>query len=324
MPRQRVELMTQNKWLVVFTALAIAVGGFAGVAAQSQRAHAAALSAAAKHAHRHQTLPSRTITTTKVVSIGGTTTPTATATAAAATTATKSSTEAIKTTAAKKTTPGQSGTTTTAPVPVRAAAVGDLVRYGAFNNAPLYWRILSLDGKRVVLLSDEVVTAGPYQRNEDLDGASDYSASSVRSWLNTTFVPSAFGANAAQDPVLGRSSASDAIAGDIAYLLTPSQVRRYLPEADDRIGNSSLWAQANAGYGDVELAPGPVYWWLAPDQGADSTNVVPVVQTSGGINERRYAAIASDGVRPAIKLNATVLKLAAIQGSPGIYSVGPK
>jgi hypothetical protein len=324
--------MTENRWLIALTVFAIAIGAFAGVAAQKEKAHAAEVAQAAKAAQskKARDLASKAASATVAVSVtptgGAVTTTVYTTTTGAATGGTTTTT--TKTTVAKKkavtTTKKSTTATTTVTATSRAAAVGDLVRYGTFGGASLQWRILSLDSKRAVLLSDEVLVAGPYQVDENAAAANDYATSSIRTWLSNTFVPTAFGAAASTNAVLGRSSASDVIAGDIAYLLTPSQLNRYLPEADDRVGGSSAWGTANPGFGNQTLASGSVYWWLAPEPGTPANNVAPVVQTNGAVNQLRYAAIGSDGVRPVVKLNVASLKLAAVAGQPGVYMASAK
>lgn len=318
--------ITENKTLIVLTIAAIAISAFAGAAAQAQKAQAAALAAAQKAKAKRRC--SRCTTSTVVPSpVSGTQpVPSTSVTTTSTTTTTTSTTTTTKRTAkaAAKKTAKTSSTTTTATVAVRAAAVGDLVQYGSYKGSAPRWRILSLDAKRIVLLSEEALVASPFQSNEYVDDANDYASSSVRSWLNDQFVPAAFGADAQSDPVLGRSSASDVIAGDVAYLLTPSQLDRYLPEADDRVCFSSAWGQANSGPGGSQLAAGAVYWWLAPEPGAEPSNTVAVVQTNGGVNTRRYTAIATDGIRPAIKLKTSAVKLTAVKGASGLYLAAAK
>lgn len=294
--------MTDNKWLVLFAVGAIAVTVSARAFASSQRPAA----------------------------VGPKTSATARAGASSAATATAPAVAPTSTPAPPATTVTRMVTTTivrnvaVAPAPARAplsAKVGDVVRFGRLNGETLEWRIVNISAKRLTLLADQAVIAGPYQSDEYAADPADYASSSLRAWLKDVFVPSAFGANAEDEDALARSSASDAIAGDIAYLLTASQVDRYLPEAEDRVAPSTAWAQANAGYGGVPLAAGPVYWWLAPEPGTDPGNTVPVVQTNGAVNRLRYAAVAADGVRPAIKLNAAAVTLAPVAGSPGVFNV---
>lgn len=300
--------MTDNRWLVVLIVAAVALTGFAGMAAAEQR------------------------TSGRTSNAGGSAPATATATPATTPAAPSAAATQVVTTT---TVPVARQGTVVANVPVgrppaarkpaaaalRLPAAGDIVRFGRYNGEQLSWRILGLDAKRVVLLSVDAVIAGPYQSNEYAAAANDYASSSIRAWLNEDFVPEAFGEDAEGNSALGRSSASDAFAGDIAYLLTPSQLERYLPEADDRAAGGTPWSQANAGFGGVPLAAGSVYWWLAPDPGSAASNAAPVVQTNGAINRNRYAAIASDGVRPAIKLNAAAVVLEPVKGRTGEFTV---
>jgi hypothetical protein len=294
--------MTDNKWLVLFAVGAIAVTVSARAFASSQRPTA---------------VGPKVIAEGRATGAGTTTVtaPTITPTVGVAPQATVV-TRTVTTTIIRNITAAPA-----APVAPVTAKTGDVVRFGRFHGTALEWRILSIDKKRITLLADQAVIAGPYQSHEYAADPADYASSSVRAWLKDVFVPSAFGANAEDEDALARSSASDAIAGDIAYLLTASQVDRYLPEAEDRVAPSTAWAQANAGYGGVPLAAGPVYWWLAPDPGTGPGNTVPVVQTNGAVNRLRYAAVAVDGVRPAIKLNAAAVTLAPVAGSPGVFNV---
>lgn len=324
--------MTENRWLILLTAAAVTVSVVAGVAARDDKARAsgqrpvqepgltlrATDASSSAESTRGTTLPTGESTSTAAASTAATTAVEPVAAPSKVVTITKTITQVRPTTGPQDETPGQRAAV---PVP---AHTGDIVEFGSLNGATLRWRILSIDRTRAVLLSEEALTAGPYQGDEDAPKPGDYASSSVRRWLNDTFVPEAFGASAYESALLGRSSASDAVAGDIAYLLTARQLDRYLPEAEDRVANSSAWAQANPGYGDVPLAAGPVYWWLATQPGDEATNVASVVQTNGAVNEHRYAAIASDGVRPALKLNASAAKLTAIPGSDGVYRVSAR
>jgi hypothetical protein len=299
--------MNDNRMLIALAVAAIAVTGVARAAAVEQRNSRVPSKSAAS------VETTRALVPVPVPSAVGTSPA---ATAAAGTVVTTVTTAASP--GAPRTAPVKPATTAPAS---RAAAPGDVVRFGRMGGEALLWRILSADTQRVVLLADAAVIGGPYQSDEYASDTSDYARSSVRAWLRDEFVPAAFGANAQDDPALGRSSASDAVAGDIAYLLTARQVERYLPEAEDRIAGGTSWARSNQGYGGVALPAGPVYWWLAAEPVAEATNVVPVVQTNGGINAHRYAAVAGDGVRPAIRLNMSAVKLVAVSDRPGLFDV---
>ena len=64
-----------------------------------------------------------------------------------------------------------------------------------FAYAPLRWRVLSWDDKEgtALLLCDSIIDAQPFDITDmQGDGTSQYSASTIRTWLNTTFFNTAF------------------------------------------------------------------------------------------------------------------------------------
>ena len=132
---------------------------------------------------------------------------------------------------------------------------GEKIRFGEVN-----WRILTHDGGRVLLLKDKTQGQAPYQKG---GGATDWEHSSLREWLNTTYIDTLFSFPLEQEalmettvpssdnPVYGTEGGNET--KDKLFLLSDTEFQQY-----------------------ADLVPKTHYlWWLrTPGNSPESTSIV--------------------------------------------------
>lgn len=109
-----------------------------------------------------------------------------------------------------------------------AVEVGDHFYFGTFEQdvfsvdgeEPIIWRVLDVDGDRVLALSEFGLYTHKYHRNNNKTAWGD---TDVRDWLNTTFLASFTGEEMAQ---IFETKVSGSL--DRVFLLDEGQVSRYL------------------------------------------------------------------------------------------------
>lgn len=84
----------------------------------------------------------------------------------------------------------------TTALSVRAFAFecGDYIKLGTYNQSDIFWRIVSVDGEKLTLMSDEIITLKAFDAKGTHTGGTDFhknagnglwSASNLRTWLNS-------------------------------------------------------------------------------------------------------------------------------------------
>jgi len=284
---------SSREWLVLFTALAVAVLGTGAAALTPGRADASGDPIVAATTPG----PARACAATGAVE------PTGAASVSASSSIVASAAVANVTPPAETKRPAKAAAKRApakAPAPSPSlVTVGTVVDFGGYEGAPLRWRVLHADAEAVLLLSEYVVSAGAFRSEWEVANANRYGESEVRSWLQEDFLAAAF-TSAQVDALLPQ--AGGAAAGDTVFLLSAAEVGRYLPSAARRKASPRAPAGADrVGFSGQPLSLSGAYaaWWLA-DAASDGF-AARAVLADGRLGDRQvyYADL---GVRPAIRV----------------------
>ncbi len=153
--------------------------------------------------------------------------------------------------------------------------VGSTVYYGSYEqdndlsngSEKIEWTVLKVDGNKILLLSKYALDVQAY----DNTGANvTWYTCSLRTWLNDSFLNSAFTAEeqgyipttyvtADENGFYTKIYAGEATE-DKVFLLSAVQAYNYMPNYKDRACTATAYAIANGAYYDPEY--GGYWWWL--------------------------------------------------------------
>jgi hypothetical protein len=303
----RLPQFSRKETIVLLTAAAVVIVGSAAAALSPARSTASAAPGAAplvaavapRACPTTASVASAVPASATLVSVAVTQTPAvvATTTSRVSTTVARASTK--KSTTAKKAVAPKTSVTA-APAAPSLVSVGTLVNFGSYEGTTLRWRVLDADASGVLLLSEYVVSAGAFQSDWEGRNASVYGTSEVRTWLKSGFSAKAFDTTqtAALVPHSGGAAGSDRV-----FLLSASEVNRYLPKAANRrAAPGSSAGGSDVGFSGQALTLAGPYasWWLA--DGANDNYSAQVVGADGKLGSQLVYS-ADIGVRPAIRIN---------------------
>ena len=198
---------------------------------------------------------------------------------------------------------------------VAAAKKGSTVKFGYYeqdNNTAngkeeIEWTVLAVEGKKVLLISKDVLDCKPFSTSH---ANTTWESSSVRSWLNSTFLNAAFSANhqkliSTVSVSAGKNSRYNTNPGnetrDKVFLLSAAEAEKYLTTAASRQGAPTAYAKAQGAWvsGKTEKGIGTCWWWLR-SPGSSQTNAATVFG-DGSVYYHGLGVSADDnGVRPAL------------------------
>ena len=215
--------------------------------------------------------------------------------------------------------------------------VYDCVTFGSYwksddKKAPLYWRILRRQGNKVCLLSDQVIDGRPY--NDEGDSVT-WENCSIRKWLNSTFLNTAF-SDEEQTLISDTSVSADKnpkfntdpgnATTDKIFLLSIDEVNNELPICEDAyepnelrmcaptsyalahgIGNSDMFFAVVANC-DVQQ---PTTTWILRTPGSKS-DYCAFVDCRGDIDYEGIKVDETDGIRPAMWVDLDKLKIETV------------
>ncbi len=173
--------------------------------------------------------------------------------------------------------------------------------YHFFKYEPVKWRVLKAEGNQVLLLSDIVLDAQTYNKQEEVT----WENSDVRTWLNGEFFNRAFTSGEQADVIETDTENNTA---DKVFLLSEEEAsdknlgfnpKGYLP-CETRYSKSSTYAKAKGvKFGTEEPATGIGSWWIRTPAGK-SVSRGQIVSMGGSIKLN----IVGVGVR--VSLNLTL------------------
>jgi len=196
-------------------------------------------------------------------------------------------------------------------VTLTVAIVGDYLTFGSYeqdgNTAngpePIEWLVLEVNDRKALLISRYVLDAAPYNSKEkDVT----WEKCSLRTWLNSTFLTTAFNGNEMKSIVTvkvdngsnqgnqnwntkGGSSTQDQI-----FLLSFAEMQMYFANNDARAAQITAYARSN---GVNRSDDGSWYWMRSP--GKANSNAA-IVKANGSIGSFYGVDYKNGGVRPAL------------------------
>ncbi|MBR1741674.1 MAG: hypothetical protein IJ733_07335, partial [Lachnospiraceae bacterium] len=180
------------------------------------------------------------------------------------------------------------------------------------DKVPIKWRVLSVEGSEALLLADQNLDSQKYSAS----GSVSWENSSIRTWLNSTFMEEAFTAKEQE------SIKQSGVAEDKIYLLSAEEASSAVygfeetgTASETRTSKNTAYATeyANAITSSAEGYEENGCWWLRSDEAG---TVAGFVKEDGSI---LYQKVNSAGyaVRPALRVALSALKKAGTIDSKG-------
>ena len=210
-------------------------------------------------------------------------------------------------------TPGREGTRKDILASVkdsfREAEPGDRVLFGHYEQdlakqdngrEDISWLVLAKENDRIMLLSEYALDMRRF--NED-DRKADWEHSTVRAWLNGSFLRSAFSKRERDliletvlpngtNPHFPDLEATDDTA-DRVFLLSVEELERYLPEKEQRVAFAAGLVKKSG----VVYRDGSCWWWLR-SPGTHVGNISYV--NTGGTIVHKHVSTYNYAIRPAV------------------------
>ena len=207
--------------------------------------------------------------------------------------------------------PTNDDTNTSLAVPEKLPEVGDVIRFGAYEQdcnqengkEAIEWLVLDTDGEKVFLVSEKALDCQPYH-SERVDVT--WERCSLRQWLNGSFYDSAFNTEEQEliistEVVAERNPKCATPAGentsDKIFLLSIDETLKYLPKDSKRMCNPTPYAISKGAY--INNDTGGSWWWLRTP--GNSSKDAASVNSDGCIDYDDGTVTSEKGtVRPAM------------------------
>jgi len=192
-------------------------------------------------------------------------------------------------------------------------SIGDTVEFGnyiqgsALIKSELVWRVIDKVDDEVLLLSEKCIELKPY--NFDKNSDTTWETCSLRKWLNTSFLSTAFDeeelsciltSNLSAEPNSEHLTPGGNDTQDKVFILSACQAEKYLINDGERIALATEQVLLQ----DSGETSGPINWWLRTP-GYYGYRAV-VVSQDGRIDYDGYSASRGNiAVRPAIWVKNT-------------------
>lgn len=180
--------------------------------------------------------------------------------------------------------------------------IGRTVTLGTYSNKGIEWIVIDREGENSLLLSKDIIE---YRKFNEYNMDTCWENSTLRAWLNGSFLQSAFSDN--ELIAICPLSSNNVI--DSVFLLNKSQMEEY----SGRLSQYNLKSAASTEYALSQLKnqSNAGNFWLGSDKNQSESDFQPYVNSEGGM---RYSVqvTAGYGVRPAIWV-----KTAALFGEKG-------
>ena len=195
-------------------------------------------------------------------------------------------------------------------------------------SEPIVWRVLAIDGNKVLLLADQALIGMPYNSKESFLNDVTWETCSLRTWLNGYFLHYAFSDEEQQAIVPTVISTPDyrdyvglVVSGgndttDKVFLLSSEEAKKYLATDSLRIcspteyavytGAANSWGfYSDDSHNVAEYINDVCWWWLrSPGQIGHYT---ACCGHDGGIYSYNYSAEDGISVRPAVWVDKSAL-----------------
>ena len=156
--------------------------------------------------------------------------------------------------------------------------VGDKLRYGKYPQGadgevlPIMWRVLAVEKDRALIISELLIDTMPFNENGE---PVTWEKCSLRQWLNSEFVFSAFGGSLPRRGIAYRNMNPDnpkhstnggAVTYDMVFVLSIDEAMKYFHDNADRMAGVSEYAKKHGAWvsGEFVLPSGENagLWWL--------------------------------------------------------------
>ena len=167
----------------------------------------------------------------------------------------------------------------------RITSVGQMIAFGSYEqdghsgngSEPVEWIVIDIQGNKALLLSRYVLDAKPYgDKSEKITWAD----SSIRTWLNSDFLDSAFSSEEKEkiQTVNVSNSPEGLDTMDSIFLLSTDEVKTYFLADKSRMAKATAYAKAKGVYTlggfteEDEVYNDACRWWLrTPDANSDGS-----------------------------------------------------
>lgn len=213
-------------------------------------------------------------------------------------------------------------------------STGDIITFGSYEqdgdfsngNEPLQWIVLAKEGERVLLITRDSIDRGPYQIGLESDHKEPkWSMSSIRGWLNTDFIETAF-SEVEQKAILltdlDNSEFDEENTRDHVFLLSIEEVQRYMPSDAAQSAHPTEYAEKKSG----KLSTSSDWMLRTHTTYKSGSQRVYFARESGGVSYGYIDGTSYYCVRPAMWVDFSNMGQEDITGSvePSEYSVGDR
>jgi hypothetical protein len=197
-----------------------------------------------------------------------------------------------------------------------SAVAGSKVSFGSYeqdgdnrSTEAIIWEVLKVEDGKATLISEKIldrVLYLPFDYSETAGaGATSWSESNLRSWLNDTFITAFSAEEQAIMVTTELENAPNALTGaggcentfDKIYVLSSNELKALIPNALDRKAEATEYAKANGVYVDAPTACSD--WWLR-DVGSVANTARTVLYYGGIDTDGKLVKNDYIGVRPVI------------------------
>ena len=180
-------------------------------------------------------------------------------------------------------------------------AVGTEMKFGKYQQSnytnidkkPIEWTVIARENNKILLLSKQVLAFSTYANAK----RSTWDQSIIREWLSNTLLNTAFNDQEQQAmairTVLAERSGAGKLTHDKLFLLSRTEIERYIPDSGFRIASSKEYT--------ADQSTASCLWWLRSS--SNGSRYADVVSTKGEVNHVKVDTKELIGVRPALWLN---------------------
>ncbi len=197
--------------------------------------------------------------------------------------------------------------------PMKDLRIGDLVCFGNYeqdNNGgngkeSIEWIVLDKSEDKLLLLSRYGLDSRSYHSRNEYTVT--WENCSLRSWLNSTFLSTAFSAeeqkrivlsriNADYNPVYATNPGNDT--DDYLFLLSLSEIKQYYPDYQDRVCQVTSYARSQGAFDHTDSSWGG--WWWMRTPGAYGNYVTSINSNGAYDSEGSIVTGEKATIRPAM------------------------
>ena len=161
---------------------------------------------------------------------------------------------------------------------LKNVSAGQIIKFGMYeqdnisnSKTPIEWRVLAVEGNKALIISEKGLDCKPYNTSY---ACVTWKTCSLRSWLNETFLNSAFTTaeqskiksttvSAGKNPRYGTSAGN--ATRDKVFLLSITEANKYFTTDEARKCVPTAYAKANGAYTISDYTKdgeSTCWWWL--------------------------------------------------------------